>query len=354
VLRPSPQKTILPGSERPQPAGFYSALRTRDFDELAQAMLRWDSRFRQLGRGPFRGEIQLLRLGGIQIFRIAVNRKIHAQGLPPPDSFGCAPVLPANAAAVWRGRQFKVGQTRLIVPHFEMDHVTGDNYQVVVLTLDGGLVRQAAPLLGGFDVERRLAGKDAAAADPAGGRALWAHLVGLLDLAETTPALLTRADAAQQLEQECLRRFLAVVGQEDASWDAMATSTRTRLVQRAEEFMETSLAEPLTILALCREMGVSERTLHYAFQEVRRLSPMACFKAKRLNAVRRDLKEADDAATVHEIAQRWGFWHTGEFAADYRRLFGELPQQVLGQVTKGSGATAAPCAPRSAGRVSPP
>ena len=33
--------------------------------------------------------------------------------------------------------------------------------------------------------------------------------------------------------------------------------------------------------------------------------------------------------TVQEIAQRWGFWHTGEFAADYRRLFGELPSQTF-------------------------
>jgi AraC family ethanolamine operon transcriptional activator len=34
---------------------------------------------------------------------------------------------------------------------------------------------------------------------------------------------------------------------------------------------------------------------------------------------------------VHEVAQRWGFWHTGEFAADYCRLFGELPSQTLGK-----------------------
>ena len=83
------------------------------------------------------------------------------------------------------------------------------------------------------------------------------------------------------------------------------------------------------MLDLCRELAVSERALHYAFQEVRGLSPMAYFRACRLNAVRRELKTAPDTATVNEIAQRWGFWHTGEFAAAYRRLFGELPSQTL-------------------------
>jgi AraC family ethanolamine operon transcriptional activator len=55
---------------------------------------------------------------------------------------------------------------------------------------------------------------------------------------------------------------------------------------------------------------------------------MAYFRACRLNAVRQELKTAPDTATVYQIAQRWGFWHTGEFAAAYRRLFGKLPSQT--------------------------
>jgi AraC family ethanolamine operon transcriptional activator len=57
---------------------------------------------------------------------------------------------------------------------------------------------------------------------------------------------------------------------------------------------------------------------------------MAYFRAVRLNAVRQELKAAAaGTATVHEVAQRWGFWRTGEFAAAYRRLFGELPSETL-------------------------
>jgi AraC-like DNA-binding protein len=35
------------------------------------------------------------------------------------------------------------------------------------------------------------------------------------------------------------------------------------------------------------------------------------------------------ASTVSEIALGWGFEHTGDFTADYYRLFGELPSQTL-------------------------
>jgi AraC family ethanolamine operon transcriptional activator len=108
------------------------------------------------------------------------------------------------------------------------------------------------------------------------------------------------------------------------------SSNRERLVRRAEDYMRACPGGPLSLLDLCRELGVSERALHYAFREVRDLSPMAYFKAVRLNAVRQELKAAAaGTATVRAIAQRWGFWHTGEFAVAYRRLFGELPSQTL-------------------------
>jgi len=32
---------------------------------------------------------------------------------------------------------------------------------------------------------------------------------------------------------------------------------------------------------------------------------------------------------IGTIANRCGFWHMGRFAADYRRLFGELPSETL-------------------------
>jgi hypothetical protein len=58
-------------------------LSARDFDELARAFPRWGLRFQQLGRGPFRGHLQSLRLGGAQVFQTAVNRRVHIEGCPP-------------------------------------------------------------------------------------------------------------------------------------------------------------------------------------------------------------------------------------------------------------------------------
>ena len=119
-------------------------LPTRDFDELAGAFPRWDLRFRQLSRGPFRGRLQFLQLEGVQVFRLSVNRLIHIEGCPPPGSFGCFPVLAANENALWNGRRLKAGQVRVFDPGQEADHVTAaDYYQLVALAVDGELFRLA-------------------------------------------------------------------------------------------------------------------------------------------------------------------------------------------------------------------
>ena len=33
--------------------------------------------------------------------------------------------------------------------------------------------------------------------------------------------------------------------------------------------------------------------------------------------------------SVADAANEWGFWHMGQFAKDYRRMFGELPSETL-------------------------
>ena len=305
-------------------------LRTRDPDELAEGFRRWELRFRQLGGGSFRGELKFLQLGGIQVFRASSNRRLHAHGSPPPGSFGFAPVLPRNAGALWRGRRCQKGQVVTLDPGQEGDHLSAADYWMVGLTVDGDFFRECAAVLGGFDPEERLVGRLAVTSSPACCRALTTHLGGLLDRVEARPDPLARPRTRRAVEQECVRRVVAVIaqgtgGDRTECW----SSNRERLVRRADEYMRACLGGPLSLLDLCRELGVSERTLHHAFQEVRGLSPMAYFKALRLNAVRQELKAAPDTAAVREIARRWGFWHPGEFAAAYRRLFGELPSRTL-------------------------
>jgi len=57
---------------------------------------------------------------------------------------------------------------------------------------------------------------------------------------------------------------------------------------------------------------------------------MAYLKIQRLHGVRRLLKAADpNNSSIMAIANQFGFWSSGHFARDYKKMFGELPSQTI-------------------------
>jgi AraC-like DNA-binding protein len=77
---------------------------------------------------------------------------------------------------------------------------------------------------------------------------------------------------------------------------------------------------------LCRIARAGERTLDNAFMERFGLSPALYMKIQRLNGARHDLsREHEPSMSITDVANKWGFWHLGQFARDYRSWFCELP-----------------------------
>jgi AraC family ethanolamine operon transcriptional activator len=105
---------------------------------------------------------------------------------------------------------------------------------------------------------------------------------------------------------------------------------RRRLVNCAEEFVRARIGEPIRVRDLCKAVGASARLLEYAFQDVYQMGAIRYLRAVRLHEVRKALQiAAPTTATVTTIAMDLGFWHLGEFAAAYKRLFGESPRDTL-------------------------
>lgn len=101
----------------------------------------------------------------------------------------------------------------------------------------------------------------------------------------------------------------------------------------ARAFVEDRLAADgvPTIVDICTELGISERTLQYAFRSYVHMSPLAYLRMCRLNRVRETLLAADpQSTTVTAVAMRYGFLHLGRFSVDYRRAFHEAPSATLG------------------------
>lgn len=147
---------------------------------------------------------------------------------------------------------------------------------------------------------------------------------------EAMAAPLLRDQAFRSLATTLLHAFPSTF-LEDEPAPATASRPAPAGVRRAVAFMEAHLAEPIGLPEIAEAARLSPRGLQVAFRRELGTTPLAHLRALRLEAAHADLRAADpaDGQTVTGIAARWGFGHTGRFAAAYRQRYGVAPAETL-------------------------
>jgi AraC family ethanolamine operon transcriptional activator len=98
------------------------------------------------------------------------------------------------------------------------------------------------------------------------------------------------------------------------------------LIGRLDELFESGAASaPVYSRELAGRLSVSIRTLQNAVRAQHNMSLHSYVRWKRLMNARQKLRQG---MSVKRAALESGFWHMGEFACDYRSLFGELPSAL--------------------------
>jgi AraC family ethanolamine operon transcriptional activator len=131
---------------------------------------------------------------------------------------------------------------------------------------------------------------------------------------------------------DLLATLLAEIARRGGATDAgtaLSPGERWRVVRRAEAWLEAQTAPSVRIDELCKAACTSLSRLERAFREAFGQSPRRYLMLRRLAAVRRELLRGTPAASITEIATRWGFFHLGRFSQEYRAHFGERPSQTL-------------------------
>ena len=119
--------------EASAPGPLFSRVESRDFDEIALAMAGLDTDFRQMSRGAFRGEVELVSLGSLQVMRIAANQVIRARGAIKENLVGFSLITPTNERANWRGRTLERGDINVNGPSSEVDHLSSREYDSLTI-----------------------------------------------------------------------------------------------------------------------------------------------------------------------------------------------------------------------------
>lgn len=107
-------------------------------------------------------------------------------------------------------------------------------------------------------------------------------------------------------------------------------SNRERIFKRFNEYVFSSIGTNYDSREMCIYTGASERTLQYIVKYFTQLSPIQYAKAIKLNKVHEVLRKCDpESLKINQIALEYGFWHSGQFAKDFKNQFGVLPSETL-------------------------
>jgi transcriptional regulator GlxA family with amidase domain len=149
-------------------------------------------------------------------------------------------------------------------------------------------------------------------------------------LAEDAPEIIAHPEAARGLEQALIEAMVGCLADGEARENGLAQGQHAIVMRRFRRVVEENPEEPLYIPEICKTSGVSQRTLLMCCQEHLGMGPKRYLLLRRMQLVRRALRQAADHTTsVTEVATRYGFWQLGRFAVTYHSLFGESPSVTL-------------------------
>lgn len=159
---------------------------------------------------------------------------------------------------------------------------------------------------------------------------LWRLNAAVASLAKDAPHVLAMPGAAQGLEQALIEAMVACLTSGDDRDESWAQQCHGTIMRRFHRVLEDNPNRPIYLSEICAAIGASERTLRACCQEHLAMGPKLFLTLRRMHMVRRVLLASSPAeTTVTEVAARFGFWHFGRFANNYRSSFGESPSASL-------------------------
>jgi len=306
----------------------------RDIELLSRAV-GWDLDFRQIDPGPLDARALLFGHTDIAVLRIEFNRSFHQIGSPPEGfvTFG----LPDMESGVLRWSGVETPPGVLINFNFEkkLDCVSPGAFGGFVLSFKEDVLQSVAENLGLGPklVETTMLHRFW---EPGGHEHEQLRQV----LRALEKVVLDDGDHGLELWKDVFNTDLAslavrILAGESSSPSPAGPMFRASAMTRAIAILGDYNQFPINIEALCTMVGASWATLQRAFAEEFGVTPSSYIKSRRLAAVQSELIKKGSGAVISDVANRWGFWHMGSFASDYRKQFGELPSETLRRVESG-------------------
>ena len=291
-----------------------------DFDAFAEQTDIADLKHAQLGKGIFSGHLTQLMHGSVIIGLHKMNQTILQQG--SGNSGYTTFLIPLNMEQniTWRKQQLTGLRIGIYKDGMEHHSVTTSNFYAAQVCIKNDYLLKLLDSPEFETTKRLINSEEVREIDKINADLIHRMIIGICN--------------AKQPDLELMRidlPFLILDSIKDTSQNTRLYSPAKRDISffKAVNYINSKIESTINIKDICKATGLSERSLRYIFQDKARLSPKRYINYLKLNKIRYEIKFGRSENNIGDLACKWGFWHSGQFASDYERLFGELPSESI-------------------------
>lgn len=300
-----------------------------EFDQFIEFSAAWDVDFRQIGRGPLNATLSQVVGESWSFAKARFDRLAWQQGAAIPGMKTFAILDPNAPGNDWCGRPFSPDSIAVFASDGEFQSISQPGFDVYTLSFTDEQLAAACERLGIPDVTEKLSSSGVILQMDRRRTSVLRQLVNSsLQVLCGTGLTGTDWTGNNHIRNKVAEHLVMLLT--DSTHLSRTPSQRSRSIalSRAFEVIENGLGKGISVREVATTSGISRRTLEYAFRDRYDISPKVFINSQRLAMVRRDLRSKPTDIPIVEIANRWGFWHMGQFARDYRHQFGELPSET--------------------------
>tara|TARA_R110000850_G_scaffold33656_1_gene91587 strand:+ start:921 stop:1889 length:969 start_codon:yes stop_codon:yes gene_type:complete len=305
-----------------------------DFDHFTETAKAWDLDFYQLEKGAFAGSLKQRGFAQAQLGEAKFSRSLEQHGASPQGLRTFVIQAPGVPPLKWRGYDTCQKDLLIFPGNAELYSLSQAGFHIFTYSIRESALAAAGERLGMPQIEDFLnSSVEVVTLSDTWWRRL---LTAYRRVLHSEPDELLKAgepDLLWTMEFHMASMLVeAIMESVPIQLPSPGSAVRAKAMRTAMELVNDCRQHPITVEMLCVETGVKARTLQYAFQECYGMSPKQWLKLRSLNKVKKDLRSSDPALSgVADIANKWGLWHMGQLAKDYRMTFGELPSETLGR-----------------------
>jgi AraC-like DNA-binding protein len=157
------------------------------------------------------------------------------------------------------------------------------------------------------------------------------YVTATLSAADTVQQPLIAGSAATVLATALLECYPSNL---TADNDVLSDPGVPDALKDAVSFIHRHAASDVGVHDIAAAVHLTPRSVQYLFRHQLDTTPTRYMRRVRLHRAHLDLLASDrSTSTVGEVAQRWGFVHTGRFAVQYRQTYGQSPHTTLRQLS---------------------